>query len=159
MPVETNAREETGMTEPHFMTIAEASSAIRARTLSPVELTQSFLNRIKALDGQLDAYLMVLEETALAAAKQAETEIAAGRWKGPLHGIPIGLKDIYNTAGIATTGHSALFRDHVPTRDATTVRRLREAGAIFTGKLAVRDRRHQFRSALATGAQSVEHRA
>ena len=85
MPVETNAREETGMTEPHFMTIAEASSAIRARTLSPVELTQSFLNRIKVLDGQLDAYLMVLEETALATAKQAEQEIMAGRWKGPGH--------------------------------------------------------------------------
>jgi len=136
MPVETIAREETGMTEPHFMTIAEASSAIRARTLSPVELTQSFLNRIKALDGQLDAYLMVLEETALAAAKQAEQEIAAGRWKGPLHGIPIGLKDIYNTAGVRTTGHSALFRDHIPTDDAATVTLLREAGAIVLGKLA-----------------------
>jgi len=68
------------MTEPHFMTIAEASSAIRAKRLSPVELTKSFLSRIKALDGQLDSYLLVLEETALAAAKQAEQEIAAGRW-------------------------------------------------------------------------------
>ena len=124
------------MTEPHFMTIAEASSAIRAGSLSPVELTHSFLNRIKALDGQLDAYLMVLEETALADAKQAEQEIAAGHWKGPLHGIPIGLKDIYNTAGIRTTGHSALFKDHVPTEDAATVTLLREAGAIVLGKLA-----------------------
>jgi aspartyl-tRNA(Asn)/glutamyl-tRNA(Gln) amidotransferase subunit A len=136
MPVGTIACEETGMTEPHFMTIAEASSAIRAKSLSPVELTQSFLNRIKARDGQLDAYLMVLEETALAAAKRAEQEIAAGRWKGPLHGIPIGLKDIYNTAGVRTTGHSALFKDHIPTEDATTVTLLREAGAIVLGKLA-----------------------
>jgi aspartyl-tRNA(Asn)/glutamyl-tRNA(Gln) amidotransferase subunit A len=101
------------MTEPHFMTIVEASAAIRAKKLSPVELTKSFLNRIKALDGQLDSYLMVLEETALSTAKQAEQDIAAGRWKGPLHGIPIGLKDIYNTAGVRTTGHSALFKDHV----------------------------------------------
>ena len=124
------------MTEPHFMTIAEASSAIRAKRLSPVELTQSFLSRIKALDGQLDSYLLVLEETALAAAKQAEHEIAAGRWKGPLHGIPIGLKDIYNTAGARTTGHSALFKDHVPTEDAATVTLLRQAGAIVLGKLA-----------------------
>ena len=124
------------MTEPHFMTIAEASAAIRARSLSPVELTQSFLSRIKALDGQLDSYLMVLEETALAVAKQAEQEIAAGRWKGPLHGIPIGLKDIYNTAGVRTTGHSALFKDHIPTEDAATVTLLRKAGAIVLGKLA-----------------------
>jgi len=112
------------------MTIAEASSAIRARTLSPVELTQSFLNRIKALDGQLDAYLMVLEETALAAAKQAEQEIAAGRWKGPLHGIPIGLKDIYNTAGVRTTGHSALFR-------ITSHRRCRHRHAAARGRAIV----------------------
>jgi len=87
------------MTEPHFMTIAEASAAIRARRLSPVELTQSFLSRVKSLDGRFDSYLMVLEEAAIAAAKQAEREITAGQWKGPLHGIPIGLKDIYNTAG------------------------------------------------------------
>src|ERR1700733_10688025 len=98
MQAEIIAREEAGMTEPHFMTIAEASSAIRTRSLSPVELTQSFLNRIQALDGQLDSYLTVFEETALVAARQTEREISAGRWRGPLHGIPIGLKDIYNTA-------------------------------------------------------------
>ena len=147
------------MTEPHFMTIAEASAAIRARRLSPVELTQSFLKRIKMLDGQLDSYLMVLEEIAVAAAKQAEREVAAGRWKGPLHGIPIGLKDIYNTAGVRTTGHSALFRDHVPTEDAATVTLLREAGAIVLRKaryLGVRDRRCIVRPALAAGAQSLE---
>src|SRR5260221_16570 len=65
-----------------------------------------------------------------------QQRLAAHRWKGPLHGIPIGLKDIYNTAGTATTGHSALFRDHVPAADATTVRLLRDAGAIVLGKLA-----------------------
>ncbi len=124
------------VTELHFLTIAEAATLIRAKTLSPVELTQAFMTRIKALDGRLNSYLLLLEEQAMARARQAEAEIAAGGWKGPLHGIPIGLKDIYNTAGIRTTGHSALFKDHVPTEDAFTVRLLREAGAVITGKLS-----------------------
>ena len=96
------------------------------QALSPVELTQAFLARVKHLDGKLNSHLLVLEEQALADAKQAESEIAAGQWKGPLHGIPIGLKDIYNTAGIRTTGHSALFKDHVPAEDAFTVTLLRK---------------------------------
>ncbi len=124
------------MSELHFLTIAEASAKIRAKTLSPVELTQAYLARVKALDGQLNSHILVLEDQALAAAKQAEAEIAAGGWKGPLHGIPIGLKDIYNTAGVTTTGHSDLFKDHVPAEDAFTVKCLRDAGAIFTGKLS-----------------------
>ncbi len=123
-------------TDLHFMTIAEASGLIQAGKLSPVELTKAFLGRIEALDNQLDSYLMVLGEQALADAKTAEAEIAAGNWKGPLHGIPIGLKDIYNTAGVRTTGHSALFKDHVPTEDAVTVARLRAAGAVVLGKLS-----------------------
>ena len=124
------------MTELHFLTIAEASARIEARTLSPVELTDAYLARVKRLDGTLNSHLLVLEEQAREDAKQAEAEIAAGRWKGPLHGIPIGLKDIYNTAGIRTTGHSALLRDNLPTEDAFTVTLLREAGAVITGKLA-----------------------
>jgi aspartyl-tRNA(Asn)/glutamyl-tRNA(Gln) amidotransferase subunit A len=127
----------TGMnTDLHFMTIAEASRLIRAGKLSPVELTKAYLERIKTLDAQLDAYLLLLEEPALADARRAEAEIAAGNWKGPLHGIPIGLKDIYNTAGVRTTGHSALFKDHVPAEDAFTVTLLRDAGAVVLGKLA-----------------------
>jgi aspartyl-tRNA(Asn)/glutamyl-tRNA(Gln) amidotransferase subunit A len=124
------------MTDLHFLTIAQASAQIKARTLSPVELTQSFLERIRRFDGALNSHLLVLEEQALNDAKQAETEIAAGNWRGPLHGMPIGLKDIYNTAGIRTTGHSALLIDHVPQEDAFTVHRLRQAGAVITGKLA-----------------------
>ncbi len=120
----------------HFMTIAEASALIRSGKLSPVELTTHFLARIRRLDGDLHAFIRVMEESALADARQAEQEIAAGGWKGTLHGIPIGLKDIYNTAGVATTGHSALYRDHVPAEDATTVRKLREAGAVVLGKLS-----------------------
>jgi aspartyl-tRNA(Asn)/glutamyl-tRNA(Gln) amidotransferase subunit A len=124
------------MSNPCFLTIAEASRLIRARRLSPVELTNAYLDRIAALDGQLNSYILVLREQALAGAREAEAEIMAGRWKGPLHGIPIALKDIYETAGIPTTGHSALFRDHVPAEDATTVRLLREAGVVVLGKTA-----------------------
>ena len=102
------------MTELHFMTIAEAGKRLRQRELSPIDLARAYFARIKALDGQLNAYILPLEEQALADAARAGAEIAAGGWKGPLHGIPIGLKDIYNTAGITTTGHSALFQEHVP---------------------------------------------
>jgi aspartyl-tRNA(Asn)/glutamyl-tRNA(Gln) amidotransferase subunit A len=118
------------------LTIAEAASLIESRKLSPVDLAHDTFRRIAALDGQLDSHIVVLEEQGMQAAREAEAEIAGGLYRGKLHGIPIGLKDIYCTAGIATTGHSALFRDHVPTEDATTVTKLREAGAIFTGKLA-----------------------
>jgi len=124
------------MSDPCFLTIAEASRRIRARTLSPVTLAEAFLGRIAALDGDLHAYIRVLGDEALAEARRAEAEIAAGRYRGPLHGIPLGIKDIYNTAGIPTTGHSALFRDHVPAEDATAVRRLRGAGAVILGKTA-----------------------
>ncbi len=124
------------MTDLHFLTIAQASALIRARKLSPVELTRAFLERVKLLDASLNSHLLLLEEPAMQAAKVAESEIAAGNWRGPLHGIPIGLKDIYNTAGIRTTGHSALFKDHVPTEDAFTVSLLKQAGAVITSKLA-----------------------
>jgi aspartyl-tRNA(Asn)/glutamyl-tRNA(Gln) amidotransferase subunit A len=124
------------MTDLHFLSIAQASALIKAQKLSPVELTQAFLARIQELDARLNSHLLVLEDQAMADAERAETEIAAGGWKGPLHGIPIGLKDIYNTAGIRTTGHSALFADHVPTEDAFTVSLLRKAGAVITSKLA-----------------------
>jgi aspartyl-tRNA(Asn)/glutamyl-tRNA(Gln) amidotransferase subunit A len=123
----------------HFLTIAEASRRLRARTLSPVALTAAFIARIKALDSQLHSFLLLTEESAMAEAQQAEAEIAAGAWIGPLHGIPIGLKDIYCTRGVPTTANSALYRDHVPEEDATTVRLLRDAGAIILGKLGTHE--------------------
>lgn len=123
-------------TNPALLTIAEAGALIRARKLSPVELAKTVFARIRALDPQLDSHILVLEDQGMAQASQAEAEIMAGHWRGPLHGIPIGLKDIYNTAGIPTTAHSAVLADHVPDKDATTVTLLREAGAFFTGKLA-----------------------
>jgi aspartyl-tRNA(Asn)/glutamyl-tRNA(Gln) amidotransferase subunit A len=124
---------------PDFLTIAEASALIGKRELSPVELVESRLQRIARLDGELHSFICVLREPALAAARSAEAEIMAGKLRGPLHGIPIGLKDIYETRGVATTGHSKVMIDHVPPHDATSVRRLNEAGAIVLGKLATHE--------------------
>lgn len=126
----------------HFLTLAQAAELVRARRVSPVELTQAYLDRIAALDGQLHAYITVTADRALDQARRAEREIAAGHYKGPLHGIPYALKDIYDTAGIRTTGHSRVCMDRVPERDATTVRRLYEAGAILLGKLATHEFAH-----------------
>jgi aspartyl-tRNA(Asn)/glutamyl-tRNA(Gln) amidotransferase subunit A len=121
--------------DPCFLSVAEAASLIGSKRLSPVELTQAYLARIERLDGRLHAYVRVLPDEALAAARAAEAEIAAGRYRGPLHGIPIGLKDIYDTAGVATEGGSKLCLGRVPTADATTTRLLKQAGAILLGKL------------------------
>jgi len=124
---------------PDFLTIAEAGALIARRELSPVELVQSRLTRIERLDGKLHSFIRVLGDEALAAARSAEAEIIAGRSRGPLHGIPIGLKDIYETKGVPTTGHSKVMIDHVPMRDATVVQRFSEAGAIVLGKLATHE--------------------
>ena len=99
---------------------------IRRRELSPVEVTDAYLRRIDALNPDLSAYLTVTADIALEDAKRAETEIGAGKWRGPLHGIPFGVKDIFETAGVRTTHGSSFFRDFVPTRDAEAVRRLRD---------------------------------
>jgi aspartyl-tRNA(Asn)/glutamyl-tRNA(Gln) amidotransferase subunit A len=136
------------MTDLAFMTMAEASRLIRARKLSPVELTQALLARIAALDSVYHAYIAVTEEAALAQAKAAEADIAAGSWRGPMHGIPYALKDIFDVVGMATTCHSKLRIDHRAAADATVVTRLREAGAVLLGKLAL----HEF----ATGGPTRE---
>ncbi len=124
---------------PEYLTIAEAARLIAAKELSPVELLDSRLQRIERLDGRLNSFIRVLADEARAAARTAEAEIAAGRYRGPLHGIPIGLKDIYETAGVATTGHSKVMQDHVPATDAFSVARLRDAGAVLVGKLATHE--------------------
>jgi aspartyl-tRNA(Asn)/glutamyl-tRNA(Gln) amidotransferase subunit A len=117
------------------MTIAEAARQIASNALSPVELTQAALERIERLNPRLNAFLTLLPEQAMAAAHAAEREIRAGRRRGPLHGIPIGLKDLCATKGIRTTSGSKLLRDTVPTEDATVARRWAEAGTILLGKL------------------------
>ena len=121
--------------DPCFLSVAEAASLIAAKRISPVELTRAYLARIERLNGTLHAYVRVLDDEALAAARAAEAEILAGRYRGPLHGIPIGLKDIYDTAGIPTEGGSKSCLGRVPAKDATTTRLLREAGAVLLGKL------------------------
>ncbi|WP_207802923.1 amidase [Roseicella frigidaeris] len=120
-------------------TIAEAAAAIAARRLSPVELTEACLGRIERLDGTLHAFIRLEAEAARAAARAAEARIARDGPRGPLDGIPIAHKDIYCTAGIATTGHSRLLQDWVPREDATTVRLLAKAGAVVLGKLATHE--------------------
>jgi aspartyl-tRNA(Asn)/glutamyl-tRNA(Gln) amidotransferase subunit A len=125
-----------------FLTIAEAARLIEQKRLSPVELTTALIRRTEALDPQLNAYLLPTADRALDQARQAEQEIIAGGYRGPMHGIPFGLKDIYSTAGIRTTGHSRICLDTVPSADATTVRKLYEAGAVLTGKLATHEFAH-----------------
>src|SRR5438046_2943794 len=124
---------------PDYLTIAEAAKLIQQRELSPVELVDSRLARIEKFDGRLHSFIRLLGDSARAEARAAEAEIAAGKYRGPLHGIPIGLKDIYETAGVATTGHSKVMQDHVPKEDAFSVKRLRDAGAIVMGKLATHE--------------------
>ena len=122
-------------TGPTALGLSAVSQLLRQKTVSPVELTQACLARIEALNPALNAFITVTPESALAAAHSAEAQIARGRWKGPLHGIPIAVKDLLDTAGIRTTAASALFKDRVPAEDAEVVRRLRAAGAILLGKL------------------------
>ena len=107
--------------ELHFLTIGEASRLIEAGKLSPLEYVDALLTRIESLNPILDAFLLVTGDQARAAAKEAEAEIAAGRYRGPLHGIPFALKDIYETEGILTTAHSKILKDNVPDDDATSV--------------------------------------
>ncbi len=122
--------------ELYFLTIAEAGRRLRSKALSPVELTKAILARIDELDPQLDSYLLVTRDAALQQAQEAEREIMAGRRRGPLHGIPYGLKDIVETAGIRTTAHSKVLERNVPAKDATVARRLKDAGAVLLGKHA-----------------------
>jgi len=122
----------------HHLTIAEAGGLIAARKLSPVELTKALLQRVEQLNPALDAYLHVCGKSALAAARAAEKTVAA-RAQGPLTGIPLAYKDIYETRGVPTTAHSRLLQDNVPREDAETVRRLHDAGAVMLGKLATHE--------------------
>ena len=118
-----------------YLTIREAGDLIRREELSPVDLVRAFLDRIHSKDSQLHAFITLLEEEALEAAQSAEAEILGGRYRGPLHGIPVGLKDIYDTAGVRTTSGSRVDLERVPDEDATVVAKLNAAGAILLGKL------------------------
>jgi aspartyl-tRNA(Asn)/glutamyl-tRNA(Gln) amidotransferase subunit A len=122
-----------------FLSIAEADKLIAAKKRSPVELTRTCLDRVKKLDPTLHSFLLLTEDRAMADAKAAEARMMAATRKGPLDGIPIGHKDIYNTAGIRTTAHSKLLEHNVPTEDSVVVQKWAEAGSILMGKLATHE--------------------
>ena len=145
MAARSRARAETQ--ELSSLTLKRASELLRNKTVSPVDLTRACLKRIEKLNPFVNAFITVTGDSALEAARQMEAELARGKWRGPLHGIPIALKDNIDTAGVRTTGASELFKDRVPTEDAEVVRRLRNAGAILLGKLNM----HEF----AYGASSA----
>lgn len=125
-----------------FLTVAEASRLIKARKLSPVELTDAYLERIESLEPQLNAFITVTADLARKQAKAAEGEIARRHYRGPMHGIPMALKDIFDTRGILTSGHSRVCIDRIPKEDATVTRMLYEAGAILLGKAATHEFAH-----------------
>ena len=117
------------------LTIEDAAGLIRARSISPIELTRAYLKRIDNIDRRLNAFITVTRDLALRQAREMEAELSNGRWRGPLHGIPVALKDNIDTAGVLTTAASAAYADRVPTEDAEVARRLKNAGAVFLGKL------------------------
>jgi aspartyl-tRNA(Asn)/glutamyl-tRNA(Gln) amidotransferase subunit A len=120
-------------------TLAEASAALAAGETSPTRLTEAAIARAEALQPALSAFITLAPARARAAAQRAEAELAAGHRRGPLHGIPYALKDIYDAAGLPTTAHSRLLRDNIPTEDAATTARLEAAGMILIGKLATHE--------------------
>ena len=119
---------------PSELSITAAAQRISSRELSPVELVQSALDRIAEVDGRLSAFVLTTGEQALEAAQQAEKEIADGGYRGPLHGIPVGIKDLYDVVGVPTTSSSDVRSDYLPTEDAASVAMLRTAGAVIVGK-------------------------
>ena len=121
--------------ELHLLTIADLGRLIQSRQLSPVELTATYLERVERLNPTLGAYITVMSETARAEAATAEDEIGQGLYRGPLHGIPVAIKDIIYTQGVLTSAGSRVLADHVPAFDSTIVERLRASGAVLLGKL------------------------
>jgi aspartyl-tRNA(Asn)/glutamyl-tRNA(Gln) amidotransferase subunit A len=127
------------MNDLHWMTATDAAQAITARKLSPVELMKALLERIAQLDPKLNVFIRLESDAAMDAAKAAEAEVASGRLRGPLHGVPVGIKDIIDVAGLPTTCHSKILIDNIAAADAVCVSRLRAAGAIVLGKLSTHE--------------------
>src|SRR6476646_8747498 len=122
-----------------YLSISDLGPELQARRLSPVEVVEAYLDRIERLDGQIHAFLTLTADRARQEAKAAEAEIAGGKYRGPLHGVPFALKDLYNTAGLLTTGHSELLADSVPGEDSTCTQLLAEAGTVLLGKLSMHE--------------------
>jgi aspartyl-tRNA(Asn)/glutamyl-tRNA(Gln) amidotransferase subunit A len=121
--------------KPYYLSIAQLQTLLRARKTSSIEVVDSCLARIAGLNERLNAFITVLTERAREQAKEADSDIKAGKWRGPLHGIPVGIKDFYDTANVRTTAAFEHFKNRVPARDAPAVARLKDAGAILVGKL------------------------
>jgi aspartyl-tRNA(Asn)/glutamyl-tRNA(Gln) amidotransferase subunit A len=128
--------------ELHELTLVELAALIETRAVSPVELVDALIRRVEQYDAQTRAFITPTFDLARQQAKAAEAEIAAGRYRGPLHGMPFALKDIYDTRGILTSGHSRTFIDRIPANDATTTAKLYEAGGSLLGKLATHEMAH-----------------
>ncbi|MCS7206710.1 MAG: amidase [Dehalococcoidia bacterium] len=139
-------RSRTDSPDLHWLSAREAARLIRRKRLSPVELTRACLERSDALNSTLNAYIALYPEAALQEARRLESEAQRGAWRGPLHGVPIALKDIFHTAGLPTTVGSRILCTHTPQEDALVVRRLKEAGAILLGKLNL----HEFAYGITT---------
>ncbi|MQG28372.1 MAG: amidase, partial [SAR202 cluster bacterium] len=118
-----------------FLSATELGSLIKSQEVSPVEATEAYLERIPQIDGKLNSYITVTADRALADAKKAEQEIVSGKYRGPMHGVPIAVKDQLYTKGILTTGGSTILKDFVPDEDATVISNLNDAGAVLLGKL------------------------
>ena len=129
----------TQQTDLCFLTMAEAGALFRSRKLSPVELTQAYLGRIGSVDDKTRAYVTLLAESALREARTAEAQLQKGRDRGPLHGIPLAHKDLYDTKGVRTTAQSKVLEHRVPTVDSTPIAKLRKAGSVLLGKLAMHE--------------------
>jgi len=127
------------MTDLAWLTVAEASELLRGKKLSPVEYAKALIDRIDRYDGKLNAFLRFTPELALEDARRAEAEIARDAWRGPFHGVPYGLKDIVDYAGLPTTAHSKILKDNVAAADAAVTQKLRAAGGVFLGKLSTHE--------------------
>jgi aspartyl-tRNA(Asn)/glutamyl-tRNA(Gln) amidotransferase subunit A len=137
------------LSEPlYYLSIGELSELLRAKGTSPVAITNACLARINTLNPKLNAFVTILDDQAREQAREAEVEIQAGGWRGPLHGIPVGIKDFYDTANVRTTAAFEKFKNWVPKQDAAGVSKLKEAGAIVVGKMNM----HQ----LGTGTTGLE---
>jgi Asp-tRNA(Asn)/Glu-tRNA(Gln) amidotransferase A subunit family amidase len=126
-----------------FLSVSQLSELIKSRQVSPVEVVEGYLDRIDSLNDRLYAYLTVCRDQAVETAWESERELARGEYRGPLHGVPVAVKDQLNTAGIRTTSGTPIFKDFVPDEDATVIAKLKSAGAILLGKLNMHRRFQQ----------------
>lgn len=128
--------------DPHYLDLLDLSRLIAAREVSPVEVTEAMLDRIEIVDPELKSYVHVTAEMAMVQARTAEAEISKGQSRGPLHGVPIGIKDMFDAEGVKSAAGMPFRRDYMPNKDSTVVRRLRDAGAVFLGNLKMTEGAH-----------------